>query len=99
MRPIALPFEVSRRHDPSVDVSPLSSEKTFEASLLLTRKTLHESSCKGNAAAKSCKKCSSEILNVRDVAECRLKVRDDKSAIRLSTPEIDTEMSGDASFS
>ena len=43
MSPIALPLSVIRLHDPSVDVSPRSSEKTREASLLLNRKTRHES--------------------------------------------------------
>ena len=45
--PIALPFVVIRSHDPSVDVSPRSSEKIRELNLSLSRKTRHESSCNG----------------------------------------------------
>jgi hypothetical protein len=33
------------------------------------------------------------------MAELRLKVREDMSAIRLSIPEIETKTSGEASFS
>ena len=61
MLPIALPLSVIRFHDPSVDVSPLSSEKIREASLLLRQKMLHESFCRGKAAENDCKKASSEI--------------------------------------
>ena len=43
MLPITLPLSVIRFHDPSVDVFPLSSEKIREASLLLRRKTRHDS--------------------------------------------------------
>jgi hypothetical protein len=61
MLPIALPLSVIRFHDPSVDVSPRSLEKINEASLLLRRKTRHESFCSGKAAAKDCKNSASEI--------------------------------------
>ena len=96
--PIALPLVVIRSHDPSVDVFPRSSEKIRELSLSLKRKTLHEAFCSGKESAKRCKKSSSEILNVVADAELRLKVRDNRSAMVLSTPAMDTEMSGDASL-
>ena len=96
--PIALPLAVIRSHDPSVDVSPRSSEKIREFSLSLRRKTRHESPCNGNDSEKERKKSASENWNVSDFAAVRLKVRDARSAIWLSVPAIDTEMRGDASF-
>lgn len=98
MVPIAEPFFVSCRHDASVDGAPLSSEKIFEASLLLKRKLRHEVACKGKAEAKVCKKSSSEIAKVLVLAVVRLKVRDAMSAMVLWVPAMETEMSGDASF-
>ena len=79
--PIALPFMVIRSHDPSVDVLPHSSEKIQELSLSLTRKTLHKAFCKGNELENVCKNSSSESLNVSDLADVRLNVRDAMSAI------------------
>jgi hypothetical protein len=98
MFPIALPFLVIRLHDPSVDVSPLSSEKTREASLLLNRKTRHESCWSGKDAEKECKKSSSEMWNVFEVAEFRLKVRDAVSAIVFLVPAMETDTRGEASL-
>ena len=98
MAPIALPLAVIRRHDPSVDASPLSSQQIRERSLLLSRKTRQESPCKGKEAEKDCKNSSSVIVKVLGAAEWRLKVRDAMSAILLSTPAMDTEINGDASF-
>jgi hypothetical protein len=98
MPPKTLPFPVIRLHDPSVDASPLSSEKIRKASLLLKRKTRQESFCNGKAVEKVCKNTSSGMVKVSAVAELRLNVRDEKSAMRLSTPAMETETSGDASF-
>ena len=42
MVPVALPFLVRCCHDASIDASPLSSEKTREASLLLNWKPCHK---------------------------------------------------------
>jgi hypothetical protein len=98
MAPIALPLAVIRRHDPSVDVSPLSSEQIRERSLVLNRKTRQEASCKGKAVENECKNVSSVIRNVSGAAEWRLKVRDAMSAILLLTPAMETEMSGEASL-
>jgi hypothetical protein len=79
--PIALPFMVICSHDPSVDVSPHSSEKIRELSLLLTRKTRHEAFCKGKESENCCKNSSSDRVNVSDVADVQLNVRDAMSAI------------------
>jgi hypothetical protein len=79
--PIALPFMVICSHDPSVDVSPRSSEKIRELSLLLTRKTRHEAFCKGKESEICCKNSSSDRVNVSDVADVRLNVCDAMSAI------------------
>jgi hypothetical protein len=98
MSPIALPLSVIRLHDPSVDVSPRSSEKTREASLLLNRKTRHESCWSGKEAANDCKKSSSEMWNVFEFAECRLNVRDAVSAIVFLMPAMETDTRGDASL-
>jgi hypothetical protein len=98
MFPTALPFLVIRLHDPSVDVSPLSSEKTREASLLLNRKTRHELCWSGKDAEKECKKFSSEMWNVFEVAEFRLKVRDAVSAIVFLVPAMETDTRGEASL-
>jgi hypothetical protein len=64
MLPIALPFFVIRRHDASVNVFPLSSEKTSEVILELRRKLRQEVSCKGKVELNKCKKLSSERVNV-----------------------------------
>ena len=98
MTPVALPFFVIRRHDSSVDASPLSSEKTREANLLLKRKPRHELSCNGKAVANVCKNSLSEIWNVAVLAVLRWKVREATSAIRLLSPAMDTEINGDASL-
>lgn len=98
MAPIALPFAVIRRHDPSVDASPLSSEQTFEISLSLRRKTRQESVWMGNVAANRCKKSMSDVSKVLRWAECRLNVREAMSAILLSVPAMETETSGEASL-
>jgi hypothetical protein len=98
MLPKALPFLVIRRHDPSVDGSSLSLEKISKASLLLSRKMRQELFCRGNAVEKVCKNSRSEMWNVSRVAELRLNVRDDRSAMRLSTPAMDTDIRGEASL-
>jgi hypothetical protein len=98
MLPIALPFFVIRFHDSSVDVSFRSSEKTREVSLLLRWKLRHESFCKGKAEAKVCKKLLSSIVNVAALAVFRWNVREAMSAMRFSTPAMDTEISGEASL-
>jgi hypothetical protein len=64
MLPITLPFFVIRRHDASVNVFPLSSEKTSEVILELRRKLRQEVSCKGKVELNKCKKLSSERVNV-----------------------------------
>jgi hypothetical protein len=79
--PIALPFVVIRSHDPSVDVSPRSSEKIRELSLLLTRKPRHEAFCKGKESENFCKNSSSDRVNVSDVADVPRNVREAMSAI------------------
>jgi hypothetical protein len=79
--PIALPFVVIRSHDPSVDVSPRSSEKIRELSLLLTRKTRHEAFCKGKELENFCKNSSSKRVKVSDVADVPRNVREAMSAI------------------
>jgi hypothetical protein len=79
--PTALPFVVIRSHNLSVDVSPHSSEKIRELSLLLTRKTRHEAFCKGKELENFCKNSPSDRVNVSDVADVRLNVRDAMSAI------------------
>jgi hypothetical protein len=89
---------VIRSHDPSVDVVPRSSENIRELSLSLMWKMLHESFCNGNEVANICKKSSSDMAKVLSATACRLNVRDATSAIRLSTPAMETEMRGDASF-
>jgi hypothetical protein len=98
MTPIALPFLVIRRHDSSVDASPLSSEKTREANLLLKRKPRHKSFCNGKVVANVCKNSSSETVNVVVLAVLRWNVREAASAIRLLSPAMDTEISGEASL-
>jgi hypothetical protein len=85
---IALPFSMICLHNPSVDVSPLSLEKTREASLLLNRKTRHELCWSG----------SSEMWNVFEVAEFWLKVRDAVSAIVFLVPAMETDTRGEASL-
>jgi len=67
MFPIALPFLVIRLHDPSVDVSPHSSEKTCEASLLLNRKTRHESCWSGREAVRNPRQKCGTCLNLPSV--------------------------------
>ena len=91
MTPIALPFLVIRRHDSSVDASPLSSEKTRKANLLLKRKPRHKSFCNGKVVANVCKNSSSETVNVVVLAVLRWNVREAASAIRLLSPAMDTK--------
>jgi hypothetical protein len=81
-----------------MEASPLSSEKTHEAKLLLKRKPHHESSCNGKAVAKVCKNSLSETLKVVALAVLRWNVREATSAIQFLSPAMDTEIWGDASL-
>lgn len=98
MVPIALPLTVIRRHDPSVDASPLSSEQTREMSLSLNRKTRQELFCRGKVEENNCKNSVSDIWKVLSVTEWQLKVRDAISAILLSVPVMETDTRGEASL-
>ena len=98
MAPVMLPFCVRRRHDASINASPFSSEKTHEAILLLRWKPCHEQFCSGKEELKVSKKSLSEMANVWLVAMLRWKVRDAVSAIVLSTPAMDREVSRDTSL-
>ena len=96
MLPITLPFFVICCHDTSVDALPLSSAKTSEVILELRWKLCQELLTKGKVELKKCKKSSSGRVNVLLVVVLRWKVHDAISAILLSMPSMEWEMSGDA---
>ena len=85
-------------HDASIDASPLSLEKTQEASLLLKQKPCHEQFCSGKRELNVSKNSSSGMVKVRLVAVFLWKVHDAVSAMVLSTPAMDKEVSGEALF-
>ena len=98
MVPIVPPFLVSRRHNTSVNALPFSSEQTRETSLLLRRKPCHEQFCSGKEELNVSKNSLSVMLNVLSVAMLRWKVHEAVSAMVLSMPAMDNDVSGDASL-